>query len=126
MHNWKLDLGIVYLITDEILKATRLSTINEILHAENVADFQDSDFCMIDPEFQMSDQSAKLNLLFSFWEEKNQEKWDAFFKSSKTYSIKPSVLVKRAREYKFEIPEEGPEKIEDIEDAKEKLEEMVL
>lgn len=126
MHNWKLDLGIVYLITEEIAKATRLATLNEILNVEKVNDFQDSDFCMIDPEFQMSDQSGKLNLLFAFWEEKNQEKWDAFFKSSKTYSIKPSVMVKRAREYKFAIPSEVPEEIEDIEEAKEKLEDMVL
>ena len=91
-----------------------------VIKGHEVAFFEDG--------FQASDKYFKLQEIFSIYESKEQYEWNEFFSSSKSYFIKPAILVKKASEVEFEIQNiEGNEKTEEDEtDRKKELENMIL
>lgn len=76
----------------------------------------------------MNDKAFKLQEIYSIYQSKDNNEWGHFFGSSKSYFIKPAILVKKAAETVFEIPDlsEKKETEEEKNDRKKELENMIL
>lgn len=79
-----------------------------------------------DDEFEMHEKYFKLHEIYDIYQAKDQLQWGQFFSSSKSYFIKPAILVKKASEVVFEVQkiEDLPEK--NTEDKKKEIENMFL
>lgn len=74
----------------------------------------------------MHEKYFKLQEIYGIYQTKDQMEWVNFFTSSKSYFIKPAILVKKAAEVKFDvlILEKPSEKTEN--DNQKELENLVL
>jgi hypothetical protein len=78
--------------------------------------------------FMMHEKNFKLQQILAIFESMDQNEWGEFFSSSKSYFIKPAILVKKAAEVEFKIKDLTPmeETEEQKNDKKKELENMIL
>ena len=137
--SWKMSLGLLYLIiglpkqTGILINENKIRmlytfnignlTLANIKNEENQSKqkhiIKTADLQLYNDDFAMSEHHSKLQYIFSMYSNKSQEEWEEYFKSSKTYSMKPAMLVKRVAEIKFKIkvkkaPKELKNEIEDM------------
>ena len=109
-------IGFLYIILDKAELTEILINENKLLNLQN-------EYEIINDEFKMSEHAFKLQNCLELYIERDQEGWNKFFTSSKTYSIKPAVLVQKLT--LLDINQKEKVELKKAEEKKE-IEDMIL
>lgn len=118
LKTWKMGLGFIYLLMDKPELTGSLINDNKVLESPN-----SDKFIQLEDDFRMSEHCFKLQTCLDIFHNKDQEAWNNFFKSSKTYSIKPAILVQKLAT--MDISQQEKEQMKKEEEKKE-IEDMIL